>query len=403
MIDFQDSQFLQNPYPTLNRVRESTAMFRVPGRNGSPDVSFITRHDDIVRTMRDRRLGRTFEHVMSNEEVGVQAPPSDRKPFSDLEQWSLLQLEPPEHTRIRGLLAQEFTPERIAALEPSIRNTIDVLLDASDHDNFDLLTDLAQPLSVSVMCELLGAPYADKQLLLDWSHAIVTMYELDTSDEQVKAAVDASENFSEWALDLISQRRTRPRSDLISGLCATELGGERLSDSEIVSTIVLLLNAGHEATVNTLGNGLTALLRHPVEIAKLRDGSVSWTSAVEELFRYDSPLQLFERWVLADEYDVAGETLPRGSKVAMLLGSANRDPRKWDRPDTFDVSRSDRTHVSFGFGVHHCIGAGLARLEVSTVVQQLLTRFPNTELTSNPVRKPAFVIHGYERVALSLS
>jgi cytochrome P450 len=219
----------------------------------------------------------------------------------------------------------------------------------------------------------------------------------------VTSAVEASAEFAAWARDLIAARRASPGKDLISGLCTVETADGRLSDDEIVSTVILLLNAGHEATVNTLGNGLTALLEHPDQWQRLTDGEVPFTVAVEELFRFDSPLQLFERWVLVDDYEIAGERIPKGGKIAMLFGSANRDPRKWDDPDTFDISRGDPTHVTFGWGLHHCIGAPLARLEVASVLGELATRHPGAHLVSQPIRHPTFVIHGYESVHMALA
>ncbi|MEN8042112.1 MAG: cytochrome P450, partial [Actinomycetota bacterium] len=395
MLDFNDPDFLQDPYPTLNRVREETAVFRQAKDKNGQEMWFLTRHDDIHRTLRERRLGRTFEHALSHDQVGVPPPPPDRKPFTDLERWSLLQLEPPEHTRIRSLLSREFTPQRVAGLQPRMITIIDDLLDNAEGDSFDLLADFAQPFSLLVMCELLGAPFEDRDRLLDWSHRIVKMYEMTTTQDQLASAIAASAEFTEWAKALIAERRRRPTDDLVSGLCFVETDDGRLTDEEIISTVVLLLNAGHEATVNTLGNGLTALLQHPDQWERLVARDVDLRRAPEELFRFDSPLQLFERWVLADEYEVAGQIIGQGEKIAMLFGSANRDPRKWENPDTFDIGRGDPTHITFGWGLHHCIGAPLARLEVSTVLDRLTTRFPNASLVSEPVRHPTFVIHGY--------
>ena len=397
-IDFHNLDFLQNPYPVLRSVREETPIFRQAKDKDGQEMWFLTRHDDIHRALRDRRLGRSFEHVLTHEDVRVIPPPPEWKPFTDLERWSILQLEPPEHTRIRALLSREFTPRRVAALHPRIVEIVDDLLDTADPTSFELLTDFAQPFSLLVMCELLGAPFEDRQQLLDWSHRIVKMYELTTTDDQIASAIQASTEFTEWARELIAQRRSRPTDDLVSGLCTAETDEGRLTDDEIISTVVLLLNAGHEATVNTLGNGIAALLEHPDQWTRLVDGDVDYRTAPEELFRYDSPLQLFERWVLSDGYEVAGQKIERGDRVAMLFGSANRDPRKWHKPDTLDIGRADPTHVSFGFGLHHCIGAPLARLEVATALERLVTRFPEARLTSDPVRHPTFVIHGYERV-----
>jgi cytochrome P450 len=276
------------------------------------------------------------------------------------------------------------------------------LLGQANSGEIDIIADLAQPFSLLVMCELIGAPFEDRAMLLDWSHRIVKMYELDTTPEQITSAVEASAEFTVWAKDLIAARRSDPQGDLISGLCTVETDDGVLTTDEIVSTVILLLNAGHEATVNTLGNGLAALLDHRDQWNRLTSGEVPFATGVEELFRFDSPLQLFERWVLVDDYEIAGTHIPKGHKIAMLFGSANRDPRKWVNPDSFDIARGDPTHVTFGWGLHHCIGAPLARLEVSTILAELATRHPDAHLVSQPVRHQAFVIHGYESVHVSL-
>jgi len=402
MIPFNDAAFLQDPYPVLNAVREETPIFRQAKAATSHGTWFLTRHDDIQKALRDRRLGRVFDHVLTYEETGMEAPDPALQPYLDIERFSLLQMEPPDHTRIRSLLAREFTPRRVAALQPRMHEIVTDLLETASPDELDVISDLAQPFSLLVMCELIGAPFQDQRMLLDWSHRIVKMYELDTTPEQVASAVEASAEFTAWAKELIASRRADPKDDLISGLCTVETDDGKLTTDEIVSTIILLLNAGHEATVNTLGNGLTALLDHRDQWLRLTDGEVPFSVAVEELFRFDSPLQLFERWVLVDDYEIADTHIPKGDKIAMLFGSANRDPRKWENPDRFDISRGDPTHVTFGWGLHHCIGAPLARLEVASVLQELATRFPKAHLVSQPVRHETFVIHGYEAVNISL-
>lgn len=402
MIPFDDPAFLQDPYPVLGTVRERTPIFKQAKTKNGHEIWFLTRHDDVQLALRDRRLGRVFDHVLSYEQVGIDPPDPHLGPYLAIERWSLLQLEPPEHTRIRTLLSREFTPKRVASLEPMMRAIVDDLLDSADPEHFELLSDFAAPFSLLVMCQLLGAPFEDSELLLDWSHRIVKMYELTTTQDQERSAVQASAEFTSWTKDLIAARRAVPRDDLISGLCTVETDEGRLSDEEIISTVILLLNAGHEATVNTIGNGFTALLEHPEQRRRLLDGEVTPRDGVEELFRYDPPLQLFERWVLVDGFEIAGQRIPKGEKIAMLFGSANRDPRKWSDPDTFDIGRADPTHVTFGWGLHHCIGAPLARLEVATALDRFVTRFPSAALTETPARHPTFVIHGYEAVDVAL-
>lgn len=403
MIDFSDAAFQADPYPTLNAVREETAGFLArKARGGGQDVWFLTRWADVSAAQRDRRLGRVLGPRITREELGFTWD-FDWTPYFQIEQWSLLMLEPPDHTRIRRLVSKEFTPRRVEDLRPLARATAQRLVgECRAQGSFDLLADFAQPYSVAVIAALLGAPVEDSHLLLDWSHRIVKMYELDTTPEQARAAVAAAEEFGAWCADLLSARRAQPRDDLITGLCQTETEDGMLSDAEIIATIVLLLNAGHEATVNTLGNGVTALLQHPDQWARLRSGEVPARVAIEELMRFDPPLQLFERWVLEDGVTYAGRTLHRGDKVAMLFGSANRDPRHFTDPDTLDIARNDRTHVTFGAGTHHCIGAPLARLELDEALDVLVGAIPGIALAEQPVRHPAFVIHGFQAVPLAV-
>jgi cytochrome P450 len=341
--------------------------------------------------LRDRRLGRNFRHVGSEEEFAAAEPLDPRwQAFWDSERWSLLWLEPPEHTRIRKLVAAAFTPRSVEALrEPCAELARDLLPEG----DFELLRDYAQPYSIAVICRLLGVPTDRGRDLLDWSHAMVKMYELDTTLEQAKAATQAAADFREYVLSVVETR-----------LVEVEVEGRRLSDAELVSTIVVLLNAGHEATVNTLGNGVLALLRHPDQWAALVAGEVEPAAAVEELIRWDPPLQLFERWVLENGVEIAGKPIPRGEKVALLFGSANRDPRVFHDPDAFDVSRVNAAeHIGFGGGIHVCIGAPLARIELAAALGALVERAPGLSLAEEPRRSQAFVIWGLEGLELTLS
>ncbi len=401
MIDFSDPAFIQDPYPALNTVREETPVFRQQSDDGSFRW-FLTRYDDVFRVLRDRRLGRVPEPIMTPAEVGMPPPREDWAPYYSIEQWSLLMLEPPEHRRLRQLIFREFTPKRIESLRPVIVGHAERLLrEVAGARTFDLLADFAQPFSVHVIAELLGAPIEEWHRYLDWSHRIVKMYELDTTEGQATEAVRASADFDSWCRDLIEERRRHPTEDLISGLCTVETTDGRLSDDEIVSTIVLLLNAGHEATVNALGNGTTSLLTADGAWDDVRSGRVTARTALEEMIRFDPPLQLFERWVLADDVSYGGMDFEKGDRIAVLFGSANRDPRHFENPDTFKVARGDASHITFGGGIHTCIGAPLARLELAVALEQLVQNVPDLTLVDRPVRKPAFVIHGYESVTVS--
>jgi cytochrome P450 len=272
-----------------------------------------------------------------------------------------------------------------------------------ERGRMELLRDFAQPYSIGLICRMLGVPTDRQNDLLAWSHAMVKMYEFDTTEAQAVAADTAAAEFRDYVLDLIDARRSTPRDDMVTALVEARVDGERLSDAEIVSTIVVLLNAGHEATVNTLGNGLPALLRHPGEWARLVDGEVTPAAAVEELIRWDPPLQLFERWVLED-VEVAGTRIPRGRRVSMLFGAANRDPRVFPEPGRLDIARANAAeHIGFGGGIHVCIGAPLARIELEAGLGALVERSPGLALCADPRRNQAFVIWGYEEVEMALS
>ncbi|HEY5879939.1 MAG TPA: cytochrome P450 [Nakamurella sp.] len=352
---------------------------------------------DPVRAaaLRDRRLGRGYE-------------PDPRWPrWVDSERWSLLNLEPPDHTRLRRLVAAVFTPRAVTALRPVIEDYSDRTLSAARSlGEFDLIGDYAQPFSVAVICTLLGVPVADGPRLLDWSHAIVKMYEISTDDEHRAAAERAAGEFIDYVTALIAERRAAPRDDLISKLIGIADQGDRLTQDEIVCTVIVLLNAGHEATVNTLGNGMRALLRHPDQWARVATGSgdnavdpaVDPQTAVEELIRWDGPLQLFERWVLDDGVEIAGQPLRVGERIAMLFGSANQDPARFDDADAFDVGRGDAGHIGFGGGTHFCIGAPLARLEIAVSLDRLRRDCPRIELAAEPKYEPFFVIRGLQEL-----
>jgi cytochrome P450 len=398
-FDPSDPGFLKDPYPVLNRVREESRVFYEPKR----ERWFVTRHEDVRGCLRDKRLGRNFRHVLEPEEIGV--PPLDPRwqAFWDSERWSLLWLEPPDHTRLRKLVAAAFTPRSVEALrEPAHELARELLEPLAEAGEMELLYDYAQPYSIAVICRMLGVPLDRHRDLLDWSHRMVKMYEFDVPDEAATSANDAAAEFQEYVRELIGERRAEPHEDMVSALVQARVDGARLSDDEIVSTVIVLLNAGHEATVNTLGNGTLAFARNPNEWRRVVEGDVSPQAASEELIRFDPPLQLFERWVLTDDFVIGDVAIPRGAKVALLFGSANRDPRVFERPDEFDVGRENAAqHIGFGGGIHVCIGAPLARVELAASLDALRRWWPDFQLAEEPRRTGAFVIWGLEGLRLA--
>ncbi|MFL6021433.1 MAG: cytochrome P450 [Gaiellaceae bacterium] len=400
-FDPSDPGFLEDPYPVLSRLRESARVFHVEQR----DRWFVTRHEDVRACLRDRRLGRNFRHVMTPEEIGV--PPLDPRwqAFWDSERWSLLWLEPPDHTRIRKLVAAAFTPRAVEALRaPAQALAQEMLEPLAEAGEMELLCDYAQPYSISVICRMLGVPLDRHRDLLDWSHRMVKMYEFDVSDEAAEAASRAAAEFMEYVRGLIAERRARPCDDMVSALVGARVDGGKLSDDEIVSTVIVLLNAGHEASVNTLGNGMLAFARHEEQWRRVVGGDVAAAVAGEELIRYDPPLQLFERWVLTDDFAIGDIAIPRGAKLALLFGAANRDPRVFDRPDEFDVGRENAVqHIGFGGGIHVCIGAPLARVELEASLEALCRYWPDFRLRTEPRRTGAFVIWGLQGLELARS
>jgi cytochrome P450 len=320
---------------------------------------------------------------------------------------SLLENEPPTHTRLRRLVAGAFARGHVERLRPRIaeladRLAADVAEAGSDGSAVDLIPLYAEPLPVQVIAELLGVPESDWALLRPWSNAIVKMYEYAVTDAQRDGAERASREFVEYLRDLVALRRKQPGDDLVSSLIAeTDADGTRLSEDELVTTCTLLLNAGHEATVNVVGNGMTALLGHPEQLAAVRDDPALVPTAVEELIRFDSPLQLFERTATADT-EIDGVVVEEGTKIAALLGAANRDPAAFAEPDRLDVTRADNPHLGFGAGIHFCVGAPLARVELQVSLATLLRRFPSLALAEPPQRRPEFVIRGVRSLPVTV-
>jgi cytochrome P450 len=389
-FDPADPAFVADPYPVFSRLRDEAPVLWNPATG----QWLIARHADVDRLLRDRRLGRTYLHQATHAEFGRPEPPAWHAPFHQLNDAGMLDREPPDHTRLRRLVQRAFTPRTVEGMRDRIQAVVDGLIDGfAGAGEIDLIADYAEPLPVAVIAELLGIPERDRPLLRPWSADICLMYELDPPESSARRAVAASVEFAAFLRDLLAERRARPGDDLLSGLAAVVDDDDTLTESELIGTAVLLLNAGHEASVNGAGNGWWTLFRHPDALAELRSDAALLPTAIDELLRFDTPLPLFERWVL-DPIEVGGVEIPRGAEVALLFGSANRDPAAVERADELDLRRRPNPSLAFGAGIHYCLGAPLARLELAIAFGTLLRRIPRIEPVEAPTWKPTFVLRG---------
>ena len=384
-----DPAFVQDPYAFYHRARALGPLvfwadYGMPAALSAALVNTI---------LRDRRFGR-------EEPAELRQPiPAAVAPFYAVEAHSMLELEPPRHTRLRSLVLRAFTSRRIAALAPEIAALAAELAAAlPEGEAFDLLERFCTPIPVRIIARLLGVPESMAPELLAWSHAMVKMYLPQRSPAMEAAAVQATQDFVAFLRGYVEERRSRPADDLITHLIAAEEAGERLSTDELITTCILLLNAGHEATVHSLGNGAKALLEHRTPAAMLAPERVGGT--VEEILRWDPPLHLFTRFAY-EPVEIAGHTFARGERVALLLGAANRDPKVWDAPDRFDPARPETAHVAFGAGLHFCVGAPLARLELQVALPVLFAARPGLKLAAKPRYGDTYHFHGLERLMVT--
>lgn len=393
VFDPRDPAFLADPYPVFAELRAEGPVHWHEGLGLAVAVS----HAACSEVLRDRSAGRLWRD---------KEPASDFVAVNLLHQNSLLESEPPRHTRLRRLISAAFARGHTERLRPWVRSLssslVASLASAIKADgSADLLTHVAAPLPVEVIAELLGVPAADRPRLQPWSNAIVKIYEYGLPAAQAAAAEDAAGEFVDYLRSLAAARASAPGPDLISDLVAVRDGTDRLTDDELVGTAVLLLMAGHEATVNVVGNGMLALLTHRAEWDRLVSTPSLLPTAVEELIRFDSPLQLFERTAVSAT-TVAGYALEPGDKIAALLGAAARDPEVFESPDRLDVGRSPNAHLGFGAGIHYCVGAPLARVEIAAALEALVTELPGLRLAAEPERRPEFVIRGLHTLPVTV-
>jgi cytochrome P450 len=385
-LDLADPAVVADPYPHLAALRAAAPVAWHSGMGSW----LATGHAEAGAVLRDRRLGRVF---------GPRSPQADWDTFNWLHADSILDSEPPKHTRLRRLVAGAFGRGHVQRLAPRIEELAGGLSAQLPDGEFDVIEQYAEPLPVLVIAELLGVPEGDRHLLRPWSQAIVRMYEVDRTPTEEAAARLAAGEFAAYVEELAAERAKAPGDDLLTDLVQARDGSDRLSAHELVATAVLLLNAGHEASVNGFGNGLHSWLTAPDRPEVDAGDPAAVDRLVEEFLRHDSPLHLFER-TAKEPTAVAGVDLAPGDKVAALLGAANRDPAVFADPDRFDPTRDPNPHLAFGAGIHFCIGAPLARLELAISLRTLLGRFPRLEVVE-AVQRPTFVLRGFERLVVS--
>lgn len=373
--DPTSARILSDPYDTYDRLRTRDPVHRMRLINGW----VLTRYEDVDMVLRDHRQ---FSKNDGRED----------------EYRSMLHHDPPDHTRLRSLVSKAFTPRAVRELHPRVQRIVDDLLNELEgKDRFDLIESLAFPMPVTVIAEMLGVPAQDMDKFKDWSNDVSLTIEPSLREDQIRRVERASEELYAYFEDIIEQRRREPQDDMITALLNAEDEGDRLTHEELLGTLVLLLVAGNETTRNLIGNGMRALLKHPDQLRKLRDNSDLLDSAINELLRYDSPVQLDGRLVHSD-VEVAGHRIHAGQRILCAIGAANRDPTVFAEPDKLDIERNERSHIAFGRGIHHCLGAPLAMLEARAAFSALLDRFSHIELVSEPVYRKQVVLRGVEEL-----
>lgn len=383
-FDLTSESVLADPYPTYRRLREKDPIHRMRLVDGWA----VTRYEDVEQILLDHQR-------FSNWGAGA----GDRIYTRDR---SMLDLDPPDHTRLRSLVSKAFTPRSVTALKPRIEEIVGELLDGVDGERqFDLIDSFAFPLPVIVIAEMLGVPAQDLEQFKEWSNDIVVSLEPVQTREQRERFRRSEQELYEYFEGIIEQRRQDPQDDLVSALLAAEEEGDRLSHGELLATLLLLLVAGNETTRNLIGNGMLALLRNPEELNRLKEQPELIDSAIDELLRYDSPVQLDGR-TLVEDVEMGGKRMRAGQQVVAVVGAANRDPAAFTEPNRLDIGRQEKSHISFGRGIHHCLGASLAKLEGKIAFASLLERFSTIELAAVPQQRRQVVLRGVENLLVEV-
>jgi pimeloyl-[acyl-carrier protein] synthase len=386
-------EFVADPYPTYRRLREEDPVHQSP-------LGFwvLTRYDDVVSSLKDPRMTKEPIAAFVAARFGLPSPPGGMG-------LSMLDRDPPDHTRLRGLVSKAFTPRVIEQLRPHIQQIVDGLLDKVEGEpGMDLIEQFAYPLPVIVICEMLGVPVADHERFKGWGLDIARGLDailLPPDSPVAQKSMQARHALAAYFRELIAERRTDPRDDMLSGLIAAEEAGDKLTEDELLATCILLLVAGHETTVNLIGNGSLALLRHPDQRKRLQGDPGLITTAVEELLRFDGPVQRTAR-IPSEDVTFGGKTIGKGEMVMPFIGAADRDPAQFPDPDRLDIGRTENRHIAFGWGIHFCIGAPLARVEGQLAINTLLKRKPKLTLaTAEPQHRQSLTLRGLTSLPVS--
>jgi cytochrome P450 len=391
-VDLMDAGFKADPYPSYAELRSTAPVHRVSVPDGR-SVWLITRYDDVLAILKDQRFVKDWRDVLTPEQLAQIPPiPPVMEPLSK----NMLDTDPPDHERLRSLVSKAFTPRLIERMRPRVQAIADTLLDAvQDRSEMDLIDDYAFPLPIIVIAELLGVPAEDRNNFREWSDAAVSG---NTTQEHIeKVLIPHMRALTDYLLTLFEDKRKNPKDDLVSALVQAEEAGDKLSEDELLGMVFLLLVAGHETTVNLIGNGVLALLQHPDQLQNLKEDLSLIKPAVEELLRYDGPVETSTERFASEDVAIGGTVVPRGEMVLVVLAAANRDPERFVDPDALDITRADNRHLAFGKGIHHCLGAPLARMEGQIAISTLLQRMPNLQLKGTPESlswRPGLVLRG---------